>query len=125
MVIDDGSTDKTIELLSSFTDKIRLIKKQNGGVGSARNAGARIAQGEWLAFQDSDDLWEHDKLSYQVYLLKKHPDANAVICNLEIYRKHLDREVNWFKEIGLSDSREDTFIQDPFLLHLQKRFVWL
>ncbi|MBJ7390092.1 MAG: glycosyltransferase [Chthoniobacterales bacterium] len=60
IVIDDGSTDETIELCSSFADKIRLVRLQNGGVSRARNTGAAMASGEWLLFLDADDRLEPD-----------------------------------------------------------------
>ena len=68
LVIDDGSSDGTQELLEARTD-IRYIKKQNGGVSSARNLGIREASGDWIAFLDSDDTWLSDKLQEQVQCL--------------------------------------------------------
>jgi len=56
IVIDDGSSDKTSELCSSFGDKIKYRRVINGGVSRARNIGARMASGEWLLFLDADDL---------------------------------------------------------------------
>jgi glycosyltransferase involved in cell wall biosynthesis len=61
LVIDDGSTDRSAQLvqaLISQDDRIQLITKPNGGVASARNLGIQRAQGEWLGFVDADDLWE-------------------------------------------------------------------
>jgi glycosyltransferase involved in cell wall biosynthesis len=55
IAIDDGSTDNSAEILKSFGDRIRFIQQCNGGPEIARNAGAAIAQGEYLVFLDSDD----------------------------------------------------------------------
>ncbi|NHF61080.1 glycosyltransferase family 2 protein [Flavobacteriaceae bacterium TP-CH-4] len=63
IVVDDGSTDKSVEIVENFTDdRIRLIKKANGGVSSARNKGIEAANYDWLAFLDADDFWHEDYL---------------------------------------------------------------
>lgn len=65
IVVDDGSTDATIaEARRAIDDDVRcrIIAKDNGGVSTARNLGAEVARGEWLAFLDADDLWHEDKL---------------------------------------------------------------
>ena len=67
LVVDDGSVDDTRERLWKLDDtRMRIIRKENGGVSSARNEGLRAAQGEILALLDSDDWWRPDKLSRQV-----------------------------------------------------------
>ena len=71
IVVDDGSTDETRSALSGYGDKIKYLYKENGGVSSARNVGVIAATGNWIAFLDSDDLWEHDKIEKQVALIQK------------------------------------------------------
>ncbi|MBS0375273.1 MAG: glycosyltransferase [Proteobacteria bacterium] len=66
IVVDDGSTDDTAEVLRQFGDRIRVIRQANAGVAAACNAGARAASGPWLALLDADDEWLPDKLSQQV-----------------------------------------------------------
>ncbi len=56
LLIDDGSTDATSEIAAKFSDRIRFVRQENGGVSSARNHGARLTKSEWLLFLDSDDL---------------------------------------------------------------------
>lgn len=78
IIIDDGSTDSSIEILEevAITDKrIVLLKKENGGVSSARNKGLNIAQGEYILFVDSDDYIDSDYLQTYHNLLQIHPDA--------------------------------------------------
>ncbi len=65
IVIDDGSTDRTAEVLAPFGNAIRYIKTENSGVSAARNRGIREANGEWIAFLDSDDTWHASKLERQ------------------------------------------------------------
>lgn len=71
IVVDDGSTDATAEALAGFSDRIRVIAKANDGVSSARNVGVAEATSPWVAFLDSDDRWEPEKLEQQAPLLDK------------------------------------------------------
>ncbi|HWS87110.1 MAG TPA: glycosyltransferase family 2 protein [Pyrinomonadaceae bacterium] len=71
-VVDDGSTDGTAEVVQGFAsadERVKYLFQQNGGQGKARNAGIRASGGELVAFLDSDDLWEPEKLSLQVAAL--------------------------------------------------------
>jgi len=87
IVIDDGSTDNTAEVLESYLDRIVYVRKENGGQGSARNAGLKIARGEYIAFLDSDDLWLPDKLELQVRYLDEHPDVGLVFTDYVIFEE--------------------------------------
>lgn len=71
IVVDDGSTDGTKELLEH--ENIEYIYQENRGVSSARNAGIKKAKNEWIAFLDSDDVWESDKLAEHIYCHVKNP----------------------------------------------------
>ena len=62
IIVDDGSTDKSIEEIKKFGDNIILIQQENKGAAAARNHGIRIAKGEYLAFLDADDVWTADHL---------------------------------------------------------------
>jgi glycosyltransferase involved in cell wall biosynthesis len=68
LVIDDGSSDGTWEVLETFGDRIRKVRQDHAGPYTARNLGARLARGEWLAFLDADDAWLPDKLNRQLAL---------------------------------------------------------
>lgn len=86
VVVDDGSTDETARiahsiLLSRKFRSMRILSKPNGGVSSARNAGVLAAEGEWVAFLDSDDTWHPEKLRKQVDFLKENPSVDFVGCN--------------------------------------------
>lgn len=73
LVVDDGSTDDTFDVLASYGDAIRVIRQYNGGLSNARNAGIRESRGEFVAFLDADDWWLPDKLVRQVTLLRAEP----------------------------------------------------
>jgi hypothetical protein len=69
IIVDDGSTDNTKDVLQKFHNKIRYVYKNNGGVASARNSGIKHAHGEYIAFLDSDDLWLPERLKIGVQAL--------------------------------------------------------
>lgn len=76
IVVDDGSTDHTKEVVQAFVgDKLRYIKKQNAERAAARNFGASLAKGDYVNFFDSDDIALPNHLSEAVALLKVHPEA--------------------------------------------------
>src|SRR5438045_8833163 len=77
MVVDDGSTDDTAEKLGRFGHRIIVIRQGNAGVSSARNTGIRAARGEWIAFVDSADRWQPEKLERQLQCLQK---IQAGVC---------------------------------------------
>jgi glycosyltransferase involved in cell wall biosynthesis len=77
IVVDDGSTDGTRELLSSYKDKrITCLYQPNNGVSHARNRGLDLARGDFMAFLDSDDRWTDEKLKLASKYIKKFPDTN-------------------------------------------------
>ena len=82
LIIDDGSTDGTVELVKRISDeRVQcIVLEKNGGPSNARNIGAQMATGEWIAFQDSDDCWHRDKLELQMAYAKKHPDYEMIYC---------------------------------------------
>jgi glycosyltransferase involved in cell wall biosynthesis len=78
IVVDDGSTDNTEAVLLSYKDAIRYIKKNNGGPSGARNLGINEAKGEFIAFQDADDIWLPEKLQLQIEHFKQNPHLGVV-----------------------------------------------
>ena len=72
-VVDDGSTDGTGELLKVFGNKIKYLCQVNRGVSAARNLGLKVSRGKYVAFLDSDDLWEPRKLEIQVRCMEANP----------------------------------------------------
>jgi len=82
IVVDDGSTDGTDGVLEErYGTSIRLIRQANAGEGEARNAGIAQADGKYVAFLDSDDLWLPPKLESQIELLTSRPGLGWVYCD--------------------------------------------
>lgn len=87
IVIDDGSTDRTVAILNNIDDdRVKIFSYDNSGVAVARNRGISHATGEYIAFLDADDLWTPDKLELQLTALKQHPEA-GVAYSWTIYFK--------------------------------------
>ena len=81
IVVDDGSTDHTREILDSYERDIIVVEQANSGVSAARNRGIAESRAQLVAFLDSDDLWLPQKLTHQVEFFKFNPDA--LICQTE------------------------------------------
>ena len=86
LIIDDGSLDESATIVEDFisnnlTLNIHLVKKVNGGVSTARNAGIKLAQGDWIALLDSDDEWLPNKLERQIQVLSENPNIDFLGTN--------------------------------------------
>ncbi len=79
IIVNDGSSDGIEQWVNTITDnRVQLISQQNQGAAAARNTGIAHAKGAYIAFLDSDDLWEASKLEKQVYCLDNNPDVGLV-----------------------------------------------
>lgn len=84
--IDDGSKDDTPAVVADIAERdprVRYIRQANGGVSAARNHGLRLARGEWIAFLDSDDMWQPWKLEIQMELLAARPEVGMTWTNMD------------------------------------------
>jgi glycosyltransferase involved in cell wall biosynthesis len=99
LIIDDGSTDGTRELIERYCEQYKNISyhhKEHRGVSAARNLGLNLARGEYIGFLDSDDLWLKDKVQAQLTYLKTFPEAMFCLTE-EIWIRH-GRRVNQGKK---------------------------
>ena len=81
ILVDDGSTDNTKEILEKYQDNITYILQPNQGVAIARNTGIRNSESEYIALLDSDDEWLPEKLELQMRTIEKNNDVGLVHTN--------------------------------------------
>lgn len=129
IVVDDGSTDGTPELLQCYKDQIITIRQENAGAAAARNAGIAAARGEFLAFLDSDDEWRADKLFAQIEYCKTHPhfalvytDMVEVVDDVQVHESYLRSGA--YRRVGEGNLYrsllEENFIFTPTVLLRRK-----
>ena len=105
IVVDDGSTDHTREALQQFGEQVRYLYQENSGLPAvARNAGIKIARGEYLAFLDSDDCWLPDKLQTQLAVLETHATVGLVCANAYQINRRGQRSGRLYHAPGLGKS---------------------
>jgi glycosyltransferase involved in cell wall biosynthesis len=102
IVVDDGSTDDTEIMLRRFSSDIRYIKQANQGVNAARNHAVRLAQGEYIALLDNDDLWRDFKLALEVSILDSNPAIGFVFGDFYVLKPDGQLKPNglhaWFRQ---------------------------
>lgn len=122
MVVDDGSTDETPEVLKSYGDAVVSIVQDNAGPSAARNRGIRESSGDLIAFLDSDDLWLATKLERQVDLLQR-AGENVPCCLCDTLMKRAQsREQSSFQIARLRLGEPQGLWVNPALV-LATRFV--
>ena len=84
IVVDDGSTDKTSNVVDAYKGRLKFLTQSNSGQASARNLGFRCSSGEYLAFLDADDLWYPNMLETEVMALEENPKSGLVYSDLDI-----------------------------------------
>lgn len=137
IVVDDGSTDNTVEVVSRFGPPVRVVSKPNGGPASARNLGASLARGDWLAMLDADDWWFPRKNELQL--------AYASDDNIGLSHCRLDHRVerpptelsfqglwdrNWISNSSVLIRRAvfetlGGFVEEPRLISVEDYNLWL
>lgn len=86
IIVDDGSTDNTAAVAQRYGESVRYVYQQNAGVSAARNAGVRLARGEWLAFLDADDWYYPQRLHWHAAWIRRDPSLDFLTGDFE-YRR--------------------------------------
>lgn len=110
IVINDGSTDKTDEIILSFGDKVKYIKKENGGVSSALNIGLNEMRGEYFSWLSHDDMYSPTKIEKQIELLEGNKDKKIVaLSSIDFIDKNSKKMALYakprFKNAGIINCR--------------------
>ena len=90
IVVNDGSTDGTLNALRRFGNTIRVVDQVNGGPPRARNAGLAVARGDYVAFLDADDIWLQGKLSAQVAHMEANPNVGTCYVTWTVWPADVD-----------------------------------
>lgn len=88
IVVDDGSSDNTEEVVTKFGERIKYIRQKNGGVGAARNTGIKNSAGDFIAFLDADDLWLPKKIEQQLQLFQTDGEIGLVTTAIREFDKY-------------------------------------
>lgn len=122
IVVDDGSTDDTAQVVGGFGEQIRQLRESNRGAAAARNAGTRAARGQFVAFLDADDIWEATKLERQMALFRAHRELALVYCGLRL----VDREGKHLGSLPPADpllALRNTLLAEPPFISLAQTGV--
>lgn len=118
IIVNDGSYDDTINVLTKYEDneKIKVINQKNGGVSVARNNGFSHSKGDYIAFLDADDVWNNDHLSVMADLIAKYPDAGlyGTFTRTELVNGDIIDKAEFF------EGREDTVYLEDFFKEYSK-----
>jgi len=81
IIVDDGSSDETVEIVTRYAPRVIVICQENAGAGAARNRGVELAAGDYVAIVDADDVWAPDKLERQVAAMDQNLTAGLCYTN--------------------------------------------
>ena len=130
IVVDDGSNDGTAAVAKAFAEasgerstELRLIRQQNGGPSSARNAGLRVAGGDYLTFLDADDLWLPETLEKLVGFAETHPDASLVFGDAGSFDHNGIRFDSFFEKHGCPATDNRGIVVNALEKLLESNFI--
>ena len=129
ILVDDGSTDNTKNVIARYKDRITVIYQKNSGVSKARNVGVAKAKGKYIAFLDSDDTWHMDKLKIQLKRFENNNDIALMSCNATLIdilgnkRQLYDNSLPEFSTFDFFDMYRHPYLGIPNVVILKNVFV--
>ncbi len=128
IIVDDGSTDNTSEVVKQYASRVRFFQQNHGGVSAARNKGLELARGEIIAWCDADDVWEPTFLQRTVGLLENDPQLDGVYAGVthidsDGHRLPQDNRVTVPPEQLYTALADDCFIQTTGFIMRQRCFT--
>jgi glycosyltransferase involved in cell wall biosynthesis len=132
-VVDESSTDRTLEIIRSFGSEITLLSNFVGGMAAAYNLAIPKIESDFISFLDGDDLWQPTKSEKQIHFLNENPNCDVVCCSVLTFTKaygdskqyKLTREFNPSRLFGASTFRRDTFKKFGMLDSTAGHFGWM
>ncbi len=127
IVVDDGSTDNTRQVVKQYGDRIQYLSQINQGVAASRNLGLKVSQGEYVAFLDQDDIFLPHKLASQVALLEQDPSLGMVNSGWQIVNEQgeVEAAVKPWQQIPNLNLADLIIWKPVFLGAMLFRAVWL
>ena len=122
IVVDDGSTDDTDEVIRRFPE-VRSVRQSNHGVAAARNAGIALARGEFVCFLDADDLWRPQKLARQLHFMAAHPDVGLLFTDAEEHGADVVEKASILATMTCGGAATRVPIEDAFRKLLIENFI--
>lgn len=110
IVVDDGSTDETADVVGQFGEQVRYFRQQNSGVCAARNRGVAESTGDYIAFLDADDIWDSTKLAKQLAKFVEDAEIGLVHCAMREFDSETGETIRMHLEGG------EGFLADDLLL---------
>ena len=131
IVVDDGSTDNTKEVIKPYLNKIKYIYQQNSGPSAARNRGIKEAKGEYIAFLDADDIWLAQKLELQIKFMEKEKEVGLIFSDMILFnekgiiKNSFLKEKLFFNKLSIKplSSTEKVIYDNVFNALLQENFI--
>ena len=131
IVIDDGSTDNTKEVIKPYLNKMKYIYQQNSGPSAARNRGIQEAKGEYIAFLDADDIWLPQKLELQIKFMEKEKEVGLIFSDMILFnekgiiKNSFLKEKLFFNKLSIKplSSTEKVIYDNVFNALLQENFI--
>ena len=103
IVVNDGSTDGTEEIVESYGEKVRYLFQANAGPAAACNLGINASQGEFIAFLAADDLWHREKIERQMARFQKRPENDLCVTHIKnFWIPELKKEAEMFKNHSIA-----------------------